>query len=223
MISRFAAAVVVLLLAGCDPVGDPAATSTPTPSVSASSTPEASEEPTDEGTGGGDGDGGVAQQVVDPNTYLIAGGLNSDPDGDGFWSAHYAFFNDDTHAIRCDIWIFSGDGPYAGCGVTPGNEGLVTYDLPADAQCDLSTSNPHDGYSIALGAKGADTAAAFSGCLETRDYQPEDMAVIKVLGEGQQITVDPFGCVTNGHATSCYYLDDSAQFTFGLFVAAHAG
>ncbi len=202
-------APILLLLVACGPGEATPSDDSPTqkPTVEVSPTAEA---PAEAGP-------------ADPNDYLIAGGLNSDPDGDGFWSARYAFFTDDSHSVRCDIWIFSGDSPAVLCGITPGNENLVTYALPADAQCDLSTSNPYDGYSLSVGGKSLDGFAGWSGCAETRDYNPEDNAITKVLPEGQTLTMPPFTCVVGGKAASCDFTDGSGGVTLGLYTAAHYG
>ena len=165
----------------------------------------------------------VVKGTASPDDYLVAGGLNSDPDGDGFWSAHYAFFADDSDSVRCDIWIFSGDSPGALCAITPGNESLVTYDLPSDAQCDLSTSNPYDGYSLSVGGKSLDDFAGWSGCPETRAYSPEGTATPKVLPEAQVLTLPPFSCVVGGKAASCDFLNGDGGITLGLYVAASYG
>jgi hypothetical protein len=198
---------LLLLLVACGPVLEPVETATPSgkPTVEVTPTTEADSGP------------------ANPDDYLIAGGLNEDPDGDGFWSARYAFFTDDSHAVRCDIWIFSGDSPAVLCGITPGNESLVTYELPAGAQCDLSTSNPYDGYSLSVGGKSLDGFAGWSGCPETRDYNPEDNAITKVLPEGQVLTTPPFTCVVGGKAASCDFTDGSGGITLGLYTAAHYG
>lgn len=205
-----ALAPLLLVLAACTPQAPTPPDDSPVGSPTIAVTPTEKAEALDEGP-------------ANPDDYLIAGGLNEDPDGDGFWSAHYAFFTDDSHAVRCDIWIFSGDAPGALCGITPGNESLVTYELPADAQCDLSTSNPYDGYSLSVGGQGLDDFAGWSGCDETRGYNPEDNAITKVLPEGQLLTMPPFSCIVGGKAASCDFIDGSGGITLGLYTAASYG
>ena len=165
----------------------------------------------------------VVEQDVDAQAYLLEGGLNLDPDGDGFWSAHYGFYFEPSKSARCDIFIFSGDEPGVRCSIVPGNESKVGYALPAGTQCDYSTSNPFDGYTLALGSKGLDPArSGFSGC-QAMTEPNYFTAETKILGEGQRITVEPFGCIVNGGAVDCYYTDDSGSITFGLGTAVHAG
>ena len=216
MMRRAAVLIVPLLLAlaACTPQAPAPAGVTPT----ATPTVEA----TQDGMGGGDEEP-APKTEENPDDYLIAGALNVDTDGDGFWSAHYAFFTDDSHSVRCDVWIFSGDSPGALCGITPGNESLVTYERPGDAQCDLSTSNPYDGYSLSVGCKSLDDFAGWSGCAESRDYAPEDMAVIKVLPEQQTLTLPPFVCVVGGKAASCDFSNGDGGITLGLYVAVSYG
>ena len=203
-------APLLLALAACTPQPPAPSDGPPTNQPTVSVTPTETAPPVEKGP-------------ANPVDYLIAGGLNEDPDGDGFWSAHYAFFTDDSHAVRCDIWIFSGDAPGALCGITPGNEGLVTYELPAGAQCDLSTSNPYDGYSLSVGGKSLDDFAGWSGCAEQRDYNPEDNAITKVLPEGQVLTLPPFTCVVGGEAASCDFTNGDGGITLGLYTAASYG
>lgn len=162
----------------------------------------------------------VAEGPVTADDYLIAGGLNEDPDGDGFWSAHYAFTTDATGAVRCDLWIFSGDDPSVLCAITPSHRSEVTYALPSGTQCDLSTANPYDGYSLSVGGKALDGFAGWSGCAEQLDYGTE---TVKVLGEEQTLTVPPFVCVVGGKAASCDFQDGSGGVTLGTYTAAHYG
>ena len=163
---------------------------------------------------------------VNAEDYLLEGGVGV-LDEDGYWFAHYGFFVDDTESVRCDLWVFSGDDPGVTCAVTPGHESEVTYVLPTgpEIECDLSTSNVADGYSLALGAKSLPDPflAGWVGCPATRLLGPGLADATKVLGEGKQITVPPFSCVVNGHAAGCGYLDGSASIIFGLSTAAHAG
>ena len=210
---------VVVALAGCTPIAPlPLHTGgdSPTPSVTE---PTESDTPEPEETV-------VVSDEVNAEDYLLEGGVGV-LDEDGYWFAHYGFFVDDTESVRCDIWVFSGDDPGVECSVTPGHESEVTYDVPTgpDYDCDLSTSNPKDGYSLALGSKGLPDPflAGWSGCPETRLLNPGVAEATRVLGEGQQITVPPFSCVVNGHAAGCGYLDGSASIIFSLFTEAHAG
>lgn len=209
----------VFLLVGCTPPGSLPA---PVTSAAASASPTASAESEDTPTPAAP----AASGEVDAETYLLQGKVGV-LDADGVWFAHYGFYVDDTKAVRCDIWVFSGDDPGVLCAVTPGHESEVTYDLPTgpDIECDLSTSNPADGYSLALGAKSLPDPflSGWSGCPETRPLDPGIAAATKVLGEGQQITVPPFSCVVNGHAAGCGYLDGSASIIMSLYTAVHAG
>lgn len=194
---------LLLVLVACDPTpppieGSPQQTqpsSTPTPTL-------------------------VVPVDVDPADYLIEGNPGVDTDGDGFWSAHYAFFTDEQRTTRCDIRLFSASSPVASCSITPGNEALVTYALPAGAQCDLSTSNPFDGYTLALGALPlGDDWAGFSGCAVGADSDPALNAVTRELPDGAVLTVDPFRCSVVGGTAECAYLEASASIRLGLDVA----
>jgi len=216
--SRFRGAVLlvplVLALAACTPVP-------PSPSDSQSQSPKptatVTAEPQDDESPAVDG-------PVDPQSYLLEGALNEDPDGDGFWSAHYGFYFEPSKSARCDIHIFSGDDPEMSCSIVPGNESKVTYDLPVGAQCDDTTAGPFDGYTLALGSKGLSPArAGFIYCQESADGPAPFAAETKTLGEGQSITVEPFGCVVTGETVGCSFTDDSGSITFGLHSAAHAG
>ncbi len=207
---------VVLLLAACGDGDDAGTSSSPTSKPSA----EVSDTPTPQ-----ESDSPVVQTKVNAEDYLLEGGLNDDSDGDGFWSAHYGFYFEPTKSARCDIYIFSGDDPVVSCEILPGNESKVTYELPADAQCDYSTANPHDGYTMALGSKGLyPQVAGFSGCQDMGSVEPAIAAATKMLGEGQQLTTPPFECVVNGAAVGCDYVNGTdGSFIFGLFTAVHAG
>ena len=197
----------VLLLAGCTPEA-PAPTSTPEAEVVESPTPT----PTDE-----------APETVDPAGFLLDGtpGVFG---ADGFWKGHYGFYTDDTKTVRCDIWVFSGDSGGATCAVTPGNEGLVTYSLPA-ADCDPSDGQAADGYSVGINFKVfAEGFAGFTGCgAGASDFA----STTKVLKSNQVLVVshdnEQFTCTVAGGAASCLEGGTGASIRFGLAVAQFEG
>lgn len=201
---------LLLALAACGPESTPAAQQT------SSSTPTAGSSPTPTPTAS------AAAPIV-ADDYLLEGGLNADPDGDGFWSAHYGFYFEPSQSARCDIFIFSGDAPVTSCSIIPGKESSANYPLPAGAQCDYSTSNPFDGYSLALGAKGLDPAASgFSGCQDPAAAS-YFAAETTVLPNGGELTVEPFHCAIAADIATCAYTDGLASISFGLSAVTFTG
>lgn len=202
-----AASALAVLLVACDPLpaADPGGSASPSASPGATPTLVV---------------GGASD--VDPDDFLIEGRLGSDPDGDGFWSAHYAFFTDDERTVRCDLRIFSGDAPVTSCAITPGNEQSITYPLPADANCDPSGPNPFDGLSLALGAKGLEPSpAGFSGCLLGADSDPDLNRVTRVLPEGARLAVDPFSCEVTDGVAECRFVAGPGVIRLGLSEATY--
>ena len=202
-------AVLPLLLAlvGCGPTPVPAADDSTPPTVAVTPTVGPTAEPV----------------VITPDDYLLEGGIDEDPDGDGFWSAHYGFWVDESHSVRCDIVIFSGDDPVTFCSVVPGNEAKIEYPLPAGAQCDYTTANPFDGYTMAVGSKGLYPASAgFSGCQDAAGG--EDFAAqTKLLPDGAELTVEPFHCSVADKVAECERTDGQGSFAFGLATATSVG
>jgi hypothetical protein len=207
----------VLLLAGCTPAS-PAPTASPGASVAAETTPTASSTPPP-----------AARQKVNAADYLISG-TPFVPDEDGLWSGHYAFFTDETKTVRCDIYIFSGDSGGAICATTAGNQGLVTYPLPA-AQCDPSTSNPFDGYSVGINFKVFDTGnAGYTGC-GVGDFfataPGNELPLPLVLHDDQILVVDAppyqYTCAVSAGVAACTDSYSGASITYGLTQAGFVG
>jgi len=200
---------VALLLAGCAPDA-PEPTTTPAVAEKPSATPTPT--PTAE-----------APETVDPADFLLDG-TPGVLDADGFWKGHYGFYTDDTKTVRCDVWVFSGDSGGATCSVTPGNEGLVTYAVPA-ADCQASDGNNFDGYSVGINFKVfAEGFAGFSGCgAGASDFA----STTKVLHDNQTLVVshDPeqFTCTVAAGVASCAEASTGASIRFGLAVAEFAG
>jgi hypothetical protein len=205
-------APLVLVLTACVP--NPPAQTTPDPtvepSVTATEEPH-SEEPIVDAAG---------PELRDANDFLVSGALNEDPDGDGVWEARYAFYADAQHAIRCDIWIFSGDDPALECAVAPEARDLVTYSLPNPVPgCDMSADSPTDGYSLYLSNQGFGSKAFWAGCAEYLDYSGDEVPV-KVLQNNQTILVEPFTCLVNHEVAECTYTDGSGTIWLGLGTAS---
>ncbi len=128
--------------------------------------------------------------------------------------------------MRCDIWIFSGDSGGVVCGVTPGNEGLVTYALPA-ADCDPSGPAPADGYTVAINVKMFSSGnAGFSGCGGAA-VDPALASATKVLLDHQTLRVTTavysYTCTVTAGAASCEDAFTGASIRYGLGVAEFAG
>lgn len=208
--ARVAAVLAVaLLLAGCTPEA-PAPTTTP--EAEAIETPTPTPTPT-----------ALAPETVDPAGFLLDG-TPGVFDADGFWKGHYGFYTDDTKTVRCDLWVFSGDSGAATCSVTPGNEGLVTYALPA-ADCQASDGNNTDGYSVGINFKVfAAGYAGFTGCgAGASDFA----STTKVLQSNQILVVshdnEQFTCTVAEGAANCLEGGTGASIRFGLGVAQFAG
>lgn len=215
----------MLLLAGCQ-FGSPSASegsasSSASRSTSASPTPSASPS--------------SAPVQADIAGYLLEG-TPYVPDANGEWDGHYGFWTDATHAIACDIWIFSGDSGGVSCGIMPGHENERTYAIPAGASnsCDESSSNAADGTAISINYKvfGSDTSTAnvgFSGCLANEAVDPTIDAARRVLPPDTILTVTQTGfetytCSVAGGAASCRDSQPGSSFVFGLSVATfHQG
>ena len=203
-----AALAVALLLAGCTPEApEPTAAPGSQGATSAPSTPTPTEE---------------APETVDPADFLLDG-TPGVVDADGFWKGHYGFYTDDSKAVRCDVWVFSGDSGGVICAVTPGSESLVTYARPA-ADCDGSDGYLADGYSAGINYKVFMTGTTgFEGC----GSGASDFAgATRVLKDNQTLVVshDPesFTCTVAAGAATCTDAA-GASITFGLAVATFQG
>jgi hypothetical protein len=211
------AAVALLALAACTPI--PVASSSATPSSAAHrASPSASSAPSP-----------VARTTVDAGPYLLEGDPGT-AGADGTWSGHYGFWLDGTHAIACDVWIFSGDAGRASCAIQPGHEKARTYPLPAGVTgaCayDPTHSYRRDGTAMVINAKifGPSTTVGFAGCLGD-DVDPALDAKRIVLPADSELDVrDPatgdalYSCYVEDGAASCF--DELSSFTFGLGTAS---
>lgn len=208
---------VVLLVAGCAPKAEvPSTTPPPSPS-STTATPTPTSTPTLT----------VAPpEDVDPAAFLLEG-TPGVFDSSGFWKGHYGFFTDASKRVRCDIWIFSGDSGGVTCGTMPGSLDLVTYALPA-VNCDGSTSNPFDGYSVGINFKVFDTGSAgFEGCQFTANIDPALVNSTKVLLDNQtlHVTTDAYQytCTVGSGVARCAEAGSGASIEYGLGVAEFEG
>lgn len=155
---------------------------------------------------------------IDPEDYLVAGGVDL-VDEEGMWSARYGFYLDDSKTTMCDMWIFSGDDPSLFCTIAPGEEAVVSYDLP-DPNCDASQSNFADGYSAGINGKSLEGKAGFTGCQEYNQPEPEVDPLRTVLPPYSILLVEPFVCeVTVDAVALCNYTDGSASLEWGATVA----
>ena len=211
-----AVAVLILLLAGCTsatvtsegPAPAPATTS-PVPVAATPSAEPAPPEP----------------EEAAASSFLLEG-TPGVPDADGYWKGHYGFFTDASKSVRCDIWIFSGDSGGVICGVTPGNEGLVTYPLPV-ADCDPSGSTPADGYTVAINVKVFESGnSGFSGC-GGAVVDPALASATRVLLDHQTLriltAVYVYTCTVAEGVASCDDAYTGASIRYGLGVAEFAG
>ena len=200
---------VALLLAGCTPEA---------PKPSPTSAAEVSEVPTPTPT-----PTVAAPETVSAADFLLDG-TPGVFDADGFWKGHYGFYTDDSKAVRCDLWVFSGDSGGVTCSVTPGNEGKVAYAVPA-ADCQASDGNNVDGYSVGINFKVfAEGFAGFSGC----GAGASDFAgTTKVLHDNQTLAVshdnEQFVCTVAAGVATCADAGSGASIRFGLAVAEFAG
>lgn len=202
MLRRAAVIAVLPLLLALTACGQPAPVETPAapppPAPTPSETAIVPPEPTN----------------VVPEDYLIAGGVD-ELDENGMWSARYGFYLDDSKTTLCDLYIFSGDDPSLFCTIAPGEEDVITYDLPA-ANCDASQSNFSDGYSAGINGKSLEGNAGFTGCQEYNQPEPEVDPLRKVLPPHSVLLVEPFVCeVTEDAVALCNYTDGSASLEWG--------
>ena len=155
---------------------------------------------------------------IDPEEYLINGGVDL-VDADGMWMARYGFYLDDSKTTFCDMYIFSGDEPDLFCTVAPGEQDVISYDLPP-ADCDASQSNFADGYSAGINGKSLMGTAGFTGCQEYNQPEPEVDPKRKVLPPYSILLVEPFACeVTVDAVALCNYTDGTASIEWGATVA----
>jgi len=222
--SLVAVGAAALLLTGCqfgnpDAAGSSSAKGTASPSASM---PASSPTP-------------AATVDAESAAYLLEG-TPYVPDANGEWDGHYGFWTDASHAVACDIWIFSGDSGGVSCGIMPGHENQRTYAIPAGASnnCDESSSNAADGTAISINYKvfGSDTSAAsvgFSGCLTNQGSDPTIDAKRKVLPPNTILTVTQTGfetytCSVAAAIASCSDSAPGSSFVFGLSTATfHQG
>lgn len=215
------AAVLVsaLLLAACgDDDADTGSSPSdkPTTMVSESPTPDDSAPP-------------VAQTEITPDDYLVENAPAPDPaDRSGAAESaeyfHYAFWTDDTKAVRCDIHMggFT-DGPYVGCflmpGVTPG------YALPAGTSTDCDVYGV-DGYEVDIFGIPADGGydfprASVGGCADYRDYPSAAIAAdTLVLPSGIALDFGPFRCSVADAVATCEYAPMAASVSLGVATIA---
>ena len=211
-------ASVALLLSGCTLTQLPPSTA-PTVSAESSSSPK----PTNSASTAPE------PETVNAADYLIDG-TPFIADQDGSWKGHYAFFTDDTSTVRCDVYIFSGDSGGVNCAITAGNQGLVTYALPA-ADCGTSSANQSDGYSVGINFKVFDTGnSGFTGC-GVGDYfataPGNELPNPLVLHDNQTLVVNSpvylYTCTVAAGVATCTESYSGASLEFGLHVAQFQG
>ena len=129
---------------------------------------------------------------------------------------HYAFWTDDTKAVRCDISVGGQSDPLASCFVMADFESRVTYAVPVgDEEC-------ADGYEVGVVAIPIDAGydqprAGVHGCAEYRLYPSAAIAAdTLVLPSGAPLNLGPFRCEVTDAAASCIYVQLGASVTLGL-------
>jgi hypothetical protein len=223
-----AAASITLILTGCHPT----AASSGSPKAGASAGSSTAPKPIASASS-------AAQPVqVDASGYLLEGTPNV-PDANGEWDGHYGFWTDATHAVSCDIWIFSGDSGGVSCGITPGHEGQRTYAVPSGipTTCGFDPGDSYqlDGNVLAINYKifGSSTATSnanvgFAGCLADEAPTAID-AGRKVLPPNSilavtQADIETFTCSVTAAVASCSDSAPGSSFEFGLATATfHQG
>jgi hypothetical protein len=218
------AAALSASLAGCQlTVSSPDATPRSAATAAAPPKPTVSSTPTP-----------VVPVQADIATYLLQG-TPYQPDANGEWAGHYGFWTDSSHAVACDIYIYSGDSGGVSCGINPGHEAQRTYAIPAGASnnCDVSSSVASDGTAIAISYKefGSDANpnanVGFSGCISDVDTSLDAKRL--VLPPNNILTVtqqgfETYTCTVTAGVASCSDSKPGSSFVFGLSVASfHQG
>jgi hypothetical protein len=186
---------LLLLLAGCDPTPPPAAE--PTPVI------EPPEAPT-------------AQPVLPVADDYLVEHQPADAVAESSELFHYAFWTDDTKAVRCDITIGGQSDPVAGCLVMSAFESSVTY-APVATSLDCV-----DGFEVGIVAIPADAGydqprAQVSGCAEYRQYPSAAIAAATlVLPPGAALELGPFRCAVADAVATCEYPAMGASVSLGL-------
>ena len=183
---------LLLLLAGCDPTPPPAV-EPGSPVVEPVETAEPAPAP-------------VAED------YLVD---HAPAEAESSELFHYAFWADDTKAVRCDIHLGGQSDPFASCFVMPGFESSVTFAVVASEGCS-------DGLEVGLVAIPADAGydqprAQVSGCAEYRDYPSAAIAAdTLVLPPGAALDLGPFRCSVTDAVATCEYPALAAAVSLGL-------
>jgi len=184
---------LLLLLAGCDPTPPPVVEPT-SPVVEPVETPTAEPVP------------------LTADDYLVD---HAPAEAESSELFRYAFWTDDTKAVRCDIHVGGQSDPFAGCFVMPGFESSVTFPVVVSEECS-------DGLEVGLVAIPADGGydlprAKVSGCPEFRDYPSAAIAAdTLVLPPGAALRFGPFQCSVADAVATCEYPDISASVSLGL-------
>jgi hypothetical protein len=212
-----AAAAVILLLAGCHP-GTAASTKAPKAGASSgagagptvSATPKAAAP--------------VAASAAD---YLLDG-TPYQPDSNGEWDGHYGFWTDASHAVACDIFIFSGDSGGVSCEIRAAFASQRSYSLPAGVTttCSPTASGGYntDGSALDINYKIFNTANAnpnvgWAGCIAYQDTSFD--AKRKVLQPNSILTVtqqgfETYTCQVAASVAACSDSTPGSSFHFGL-------
>jgi hypothetical protein len=204
-----AAAAVILLLAGCHP-GTPASTKAPKAGGSSVAGDKSTVTATPKAAAP------VAAAAAD---YLLDG-TPYQPDSDGEWDGHYGFWTDASHAVACDIFIFSGDSGGVSCEIRAAFTAQRSYALPAGVTttCSDTASGGFDtdGSALDINYKIFATATTnpnvgWAGCLSGQDTSFD--AARKVLPPNSILTV-----TQQGFETYTCQVDSTpgSSFHFGL-------
>lgn len=212
-----AAAAVILLLAGCHP-GTAVSTKAPNaggPSVSGGG-PTVTATPK------------VAAPVAASAADYLLDGTPYQPDSDGEWDGHYGFWTDASHAVACDIFIFSGDSGGVSCEIRAAFAAKRSYSLPAGVTttCSDTASGGFDtdGSALAINYKIFNTATTnpnvgWAGCLSGQDTSFDGAR--KVLPPSSILTVtqkdfETYTCQVTASVAACSDSTPGSSFHFGL-------
>ncbi len=199
---------LLLLLAGCDPTPPPVVEPVETPT----STPAETETP-------------EPPAPIVPADYVVE---HMDEEENASELFHYAFWTDESKAVRCDIWIGGQSDPYANCFIMAGAESAATYALPAGvtANCAAEADPRLDGYEVYVVGIPSDAGyplprAAVNGCADYRQYPSSAIAAAtRVLPDGGSLDLAPFVCSVSDAVATCSYGAIGASVSLGLSAIA---
>jgi hypothetical protein len=195
----------VFVLAGCDPTSVAPAPAASSPAADPSAEPE-------------DDGGSTDPLVLNPDTYLVEHSPAGD-DSNEYW--HWAFWTDESKAVRCDISSGGNADPLTTCWVMPGFEASTSYSLPAGTpptNCAGGGAAPQlDGYAVQLSpANPGFTDATILGCLSDRHLEAGIGIVTQILPNHGVLNMTDFNCSVTDAVATCTYIASGATVSLGL-------